>query len=207
MVVALFLCSSVQVPEENMRVKTLCVSLTMAAALGSPTTAMAHDPPTVAERAENSLTGFALHSVFGVALDNGALAMSVGGRYAWSNNWLVGIDAEYNPWFNLSSGRVARGVINTYATLIYRQPVSRHFSLRTSVHLGSSLLLFEMVGAPKGSIGPYLGASLLGLSYELAPKVYLIVDPADVVVPVPQVHGAPFLYRQYRFSIGVQWGA
>ena len=85
-----------------MRVKTLCVSLTMAAALGSPTSAFAHDPPMVDEREENSLTGFALHSVFGVALDNGALAMSLGGRYAWSNNWLVGIDAEYNPWFNLS---------------------------------------------------------------------------------------------------------
>ena len=66
---------------------------------------------------------------------------------------------------------------------------------------------FDLVGAPAGSIGPYFGVNLLGLEYQLSPGPYLILDPADVALPVPHITGAPLTYLQYRLTLGVQFGA
>ena len=52
-----------------------------------------------------------------------------------------------------------------------------------------------------------VGTNLLGISYELADQIYLILDPAHVVLPVPRVQGAPLSYHQYRLAVGVQLGA
>lgn len=169
--------------------------------------AQAHGAPLPEQRPRGSLTGFGLASKTGVAIDNGAFAISLGGRFAFSDHWISGVDIEYNPWFNLSSGQVARGVMNAFGTMVYRYPISRHFALRSTLNLGLSMLLFDTVAAPKGSVGPYIGLSLLGLSYEIRKKIYLTIDPADVSLPVPQLKGAPFSYRQYRLSVGLQWGA
>lgn len=163
--------------------------------------ARAHDEPPV------DRTGFGLHSAFAGAIDNGAMAWSLGGRYAVSNRWLFGLDAEYNPWFDIESARVARGAFNGYLTVIYRHEIGRHWALRITVNAGVSVLLFDLVGAPMGSVGPMVGANLLGISYELADQIYLVLDPAHVVMPVPQIQGAPFSYHQYRLAIGVQLGA
>jgi len=185
------------------RSRATAASLLATALCLLPRPAHAHDP---ALWKEDSHTGFAAHSTVAGAFDNGAFALTLGGRYAINNTWLVGINAEYNPWFTLNGERFARGAFNSYATAIYRYPISRHFAVRTTANLGVSVLLFDLIGAPKGSAGPYLGINLLGLSYELGDQVYLIVDPADVSVPIPKVTGAPFAYRQYRFTLGVQFG-
>jgi len=160
-----------------------------------------------ADESEPANTGFAAHSAFSASVDNGAFAWAVGGRYAITNCWIVGIDAEYNPWFSLEAGRFARGAFNGYATAIYRHDIGHGLALRATGNLGTSVLLFDLVGAPKGSVGPFVGLNILGLSYELDDHVYLLVDPAHVVVPVPQIHGAPFSYHQYRITVGVQLGA
>lgn len=185
----------------------LCSAVAGLCVLAGAQVAFAHEPPSPKDRPPGSLTGFGLSSKTGVSFDNGAFAMALGGRFAFSDNWVTGIDVEYNPWFNLESGQVARGVVNAYGTMTYRYPISRHFALRSTVNVGVSMLLFNTVAAPKGSFGPYIGLSLLGLSYEIRKKIYLTIDPAEVCLPVPQLKGAPFSYRQYRLSVGLQWGA
>lgn len=141
------------------------------------------------------------------SLDRPALAALLGLRYRVSSPWVVGVDAEWNPWFNLQTRTAAPGVANTYATLIRRWRLRPHnLKLRTSGHLGASTLLFDLSGAPAGSVGPYLGVNFLGLEYELSPNLSLVIDPADVAFATPRASGAILMYRQYRFTVGVQFG-
>ena len=85
--------------------------------------------------------------------------------------------------------------------------LSDHFDARTSLHLGTSTILFDLYGVPAGTTGLYVGASLLGLEWRASRTLSVIFDPADVAYPLPQLRGAPFGYLQYRFTIGLQWGA
>ena len=50
------------------------------------------------------------------------------------------------------------------------------------------------------------GTNLLGLELQLVDGVYLVIDPADVSMPIPHLTGAPLSYRQYRFTVGLQIG-
>lgn len=153
-----------------------------------------------------AISRLAVYASVGAALDNAALAFSGAGRYALSENWLLGADAEFNPWFSLATNRFVLGSANVYATLIRRYVISDTVALRSTLHLGTSVLLVDLVGAPAGSTGLYVGANLLGLELEIARSLHLVVDPADVAVPIPHLTGAPLSYRQYRFTIGLQIG-
>ncbi len=199
---ALLLLGALMIRRPTRHGARLAGAIALVAALSSSRRARAGDV-----WAEGSHTGWAAHSAISGSFDNGALAYNMAGRYGITNRWLVGLDAEYNPWFSLEAARFRRGAFNTYATAIYRYPISKRVALRVTGHLGMSVLLFDLVGAPKGSVGPYLGVNLLGLSYELGEHVYFIIDPADVAVAAPQISGAPFIYHQYRLTIGVQLGA
>ena len=150
---------------------------------------------------------FGFYTAFGAALDNAAFAGSVAGRYRASERWLLGVDAEYNPWFSLDAKRFRPGTINIYSTFIKRYPIDERLSLRITGHLGVSVLLFDLIGAPAGSTGLYLGGNLLGIDYRLGDYIYLVLDPADFSVPIPHVTGAPLIYRQYRITVGMQFGA
>jgi hypothetical protein len=142
------------------------------------------------------------------AVQNTALATSLGLRYRLSDLWLVGLDAEYNPFVVLRTGEIRPGVGNAYATVIKRWPMKfERANLRTSLHVGASRMMFDLYGAPEGSIGPYFGFNLLGVDIELSRSLYLVVDPADIAIPIPQTSGVPFVYPQYRFTLGIQLGA
>ena len=82
-----------------------------------------------------------------------------------------------------------------------------HTAGRTSLHLGTSTILFDLYGVPAGTTGLYVGVSLLGLEWRASRAISVIFDPADVAYPLPQLRGAPFGYLQYRFTLGLQWGA
>ncbi|MSP24747.1 MAG: hypothetical protein EXR75_06195 [Myxococcales bacterium] len=155
---------------------------------------------------EGSRTGWGVHSSISGALDKGAAAYGLAARYAVTNSWLLGLDVEHNPWFSIEAGSIRRGALNAYLTGIYRYPISARVALRSTAHLGMSVLLFDLAGAPQGSVGPYIGLNLLGLSYEFRKQNYFIIDPADVVLAAPQLSGAPFIYRQYRLTLGLQFG-
>ncbi|MEZ4410566.1 MAG: hypothetical protein R3A52_29405 [Polyangiales bacterium] len=136
---------------------------------------------------------------------SGAFAVTLGGHWRASSRVTVGLSAEFNPWFSLVAGRVQAGVVNVYATGAYTWRQFEGLRLQTSVHLGASVLLLDLVGADAGSVGPFVGGNILGLSVELSERLRLVVEPASVCVPVPHLRGVPLLYPQYRFTIGLEW--
>jgi hypothetical protein len=149
-----------------------------------------------------------LYGAAGGAFDHTAINVSLGGRLWLSPRWLVGIDAELNPWMSFLNGAAEPGALNLYGTLVRRWlTLKGPFDLRTTLHLGSSTILFDLFGVPKYSTGIYLGANLLGVEWRPLPSLSLVIDPADVAFPVPQLRGTPFGYLQYRLTVGLQWGA
>jgi MYXO-CTERM domain-containing protein len=143
----------------------------------------------------------------GGALQNGALAGSLGAVFRLNGNLLFGLDAEYNPWFSIRNFDLKRGSTNFYGSVILRFPLSfQRVNLRSTLQLGVSRMNFALFGVPEGSVGPYVGFNLLGVDYELARGIYLIVNPAHIAIPIPKLSGTPFYYPQYRFTLGVQFG-
>ena len=137
--------------------------------------------------------------------DKAALAVQLGLRRRVSTHWTLGLDAEWNPWISMyGPTTVKAGVFNAYGTVILRFPLAyENFNLRTTLNIGMSYLLFDLYGAPKGSIGLYAGISPLGLEWKLSGTFLLIINPINIALPVPLLTGVPMTYPQYRFSIGL----
>jgi hypothetical protein len=136
-----------------------------------------------------------------------AFAPAIGWRYRLNEKWVVGGDAEWNPWYSTVPLDVEPGTVNVYGT------IKREFAMKsepvrmtTTLNLGASVLLFDLYGAPAGSVGPFVGLSLLGVEWKAFRHSYFLFDPG-VAVPVPRIVGIPFAYYQYRLTIGVRWGA
>lgn len=146
-----------------------------------------------------------LYAAAGVSLDRSALSADVGVRWAPLAHLALGVDLEFNPWIDLLSGSVAPGVLSLVGSGIYRWTQVEGLELRTTVNLGTSVLLFSAVGAPAGSVGAYLGLGPLSAAVRVAPRTWLEFKP-DMVVPIPQLRGTPFAYRQYRLMVGLEWG-
>jgi hypothetical protein len=168
--------------------------------------------PPVASKAPEAR--FAERSALGVvvsaggSLNHAAMNVGLGLRLRLTPRWLVGVDAEWNPWASLEGEHVRPGAFNAYATIVRRWSMqSDKFDVRTTAHLGTSTVLFDLYGVPSGTTGVFAGVSLLGLEWKASRNVSIVVDPADVVYPLPQLHGAPFGYLQYRLTVGLQWGA
>jgi hypothetical protein len=143
----------------------------------------------------------------GAAVDRPAAAVTIGGRYRFTEQWVVGLDAGWNPWVMTSPMTVRAGVATLAGTLIRRFPMKfDRVNLRTSIHLGVSTLLFDVYGAPKYSTGPYGAFSPLGLDYDLGHAVRIVWDPIEIALPVPLVGQLPLYYEQFRMMIGVQIG-
>jgi hypothetical protein len=170
-------------------------------------------PPTPLEIAElhdandpGPRLGFALS--LGLSLDRTAVAGSLGARFRITPRWLVGADAEWNPWVVTHPLGTRAGVFNAYGTLIRRYPMRfERMNLRTSLHVGMSVLLFDLYGARKGSVGPYVGIAPLGIDFALGHGWKLVFDPLDLEIPIPHVTGVPLYYQQYRIVIGLQHGS
>jgi hypothetical protein len=140
-----------------------------------------------------------------LSLDRGGFAERLGGRYRVSRIVEIGLDVEHNPWYSLQTLSVIPGAFNAYATLVIHWARFDRFELRSSVSLGVSVLLNDLVASPSGSVGPFGGISLLGFAYAIDESLRFFVDPADVVLPIPSTRGVPLLYHQYRITAGFQW--
>jgi hypothetical protein len=140
------------------------------------------------------------------SLDNGALAIAAGARWRVSRHWTLGLDGEWNPWFAVNGASSIRaGAFNGYATVIARVPLAyQRFDLRASGNLGVSTLLIDLYGAPRGSTGLFAGLSPLGVEWSISRRLILVVSPLGYAVPIPQLHGAPFAFPQYRATVGLE---
>lgn len=179
-------------------------AITVAAILSGLTApAVASETDTATATAADGRLG--LYLGLSAALDRGAFAGRLGVRWQALDALSLGLDAEWNPWFSLDAGRAAPGAFNLYATGSYRWVNLPTLELHTSAHLGASVLLFDLVGADAGSVGLYLGLSLLGVAVPLGERWRLVFEPAELAFPMPQLRGLPFYYRQYRMTLGLQW--
>lgn len=171
------------------------------------------DTPTVTEvkdiRADKRLgSPFGFAANLGGSLIHGAAAVNVGGLYRISEHWVVGIGLEWNPWITSVPLAVKAGAVSAYGTVIRRFPMKfDRVNLRTSLHLGASRLMFDVPGAPEGSIGPFASFTPLGIDYDLGGSVRLVLDPVEIAVPVPYIGAIPLYYEQFRLMVGIQIGA
>jgi uncharacterized protein (TIGR03382 family) len=159
-----------------------------------------------AEKQLGSRWGFAASA--GASVDRAAMVATIGARYRIREQWLVGLDAGWNPWITTSPMMAHAGVATIAGTLIRRFPMKfDRVNLRSSLHLGASTLLFDVYGAPKYSTGPYGAISPLGLDYDLGNAVRIVWDPVEIALPVPLLGQLPLYYEQFRMVIGIQIGS
>lgn len=144
-----------------------------------------------------------LIGTLGGAVDKAAIAGSLGMRLRFAKDWHVGLHGEYNPYGSVTRFKLRSGSANFFASIDYRWLKTGRVSLTTIGYLGASWLLFDLYGVPQGSVGPYLGITPLCAEVRLSERVSLLVESMRVAIPLPQISGVPFGYRQYRFSVGV----
>ena len=139
------------------------------------------------------------------SVDKPAGALQLGLRRRVSTHWTLGLDGEWNPWVSIYGPRAIKaGVVNASGVVILRFPLAyENFNLRTTLNLGVSYLLFDLYGAPKGSLGLYGAISPLGLEWKLSRVFLLIINPLSISMPAPQLRGVPLTYPQYRISLGL----
>lgn len=142
------------------------------------------------------------------AVDRPALVGILALRVRLSPRWLVGFDTELNPWISNGDDQFHLGTFNAYFTGIVRYPLKySRVNLHQSVNVGASVLLFDVYGAPAGSIGLYLGTTLLGVDIDLGHYLRLVLDPLNLALPIPHLTAAPLYYLQYRLTVGFQFGS
>jgi MYXO-CTERM domain-containing protein len=139
------------------------------------------------------------------SVDNPALAGALGLRLHLSKQWSFGLDAEWNPWLALNGVTFHRGAVDVFGSAMLRFPLAyENFNLRTRVSAGASYLITNLYGAPSGSVGPYFGVSFLAIEWKLSRTFWLVIDPLNIAVPVPQIKSVPLAYPQYRFSLALE---
>lgn len=141
----------------------------------------------------------------GGAVDKAAIAAGIGMRYRFSKDWHVGLHGEYNPFLSITSNKFRNGTANFFGSIDYRWTRSGHsrIGLTSIGYAGISWLLSDLYGVPKGSIGPYFAIAPLCAEIRLSKALTLLVESPRLAIPLPQVSGVPFGYRQYRLSVGL----
>jgi len=140
------------------------------------------------------------------SVNHGGLAAAAGARARLGKHWVLGLDAEWNPWYALNGASTIRaGAFNGYGTAILRIPLAyQRFDLRTTFNLGTSVLLIDLYGAPKWTTGLFVGFRPLGIEWAITRRLFLIFDPLGYALPVPQLGGVPFAFPQYRATVGLE---
>ena len=148
---------------------------------------------------------FRIYAAGSGAVTNPSLSGQLGVRFRLSERWMVGLDGELNGWYGVHTKTLRTGAFNAYATVILRYPLRfESLNLRTTANLGTSSMLIDLYGAPRGTTGLFLGLTPLGIELKLTRAVYVVFDALGVALPVPQLQGAPFAYPQYRTAVGVE---
>jgi len=115
----------------------------------------------------------------------------------------LGIAYEYNPYCNWTRPAVSAGVLGFGGFLAVRHRLNEKVALRFELIVGGAALLFDTYGYHRGEVGVWLGAKLVGLDVRVARRVAVLVDFVDVSLPAFHVSTMPFIYPQWRWSLGV----
>ena len=168
---------------------------------GAPASAAEDSPPSAAPV---PVPLGSLRLIAGLTLDRASANVGMGAERAFTPTFRVGVEAEYNPWFELQSMTAAPGVVNASSllTVVWGHPSG--WEVQSGLRLGGSMLLFTLPGARAGSFGVFFGASPIRVVVPVAPGRGLELSP-DIAVAVPSLGGVPLVYRQYRFSVGYRW--
>ena len=158
------------------------------------------------EKTEQEHTGFfGLYAAVSGSVTNPALTGELGLRFRLSQLISVGVDGEINGWYAEQTKRFRTGVFNGYLTGIIHYPLRfESVNLRSTLNAGTSTMLIDLYGAPRGTTGLFFGIVPLGLEFKVSSAVYVIFDALGVAVPIPQLKGAPFAYPQYRTALGLE---
>jgi hypothetical protein len=166
---------------------------------------------TTTERKEEIIEAHHRASTFGLyaagsgSVNDPGLSGQVGLRLRLSDRWTVGLDGELNGWLAVQTKTFRAGAFNAYGTIIFRTPLRfEALNLRTTATLGTSVLLIDLYGAPRGNVGIFAGLVPLGIEWKASSSLYVIFDPLGIALPVPQLRGVPFLYTQYRAALGLE---
>lgn len=151
------------------------------------------------------------HVRFGIAanaaasFDKPAVSGALGLRIRINPHWAFGVDGEWNPWISRAGSPIRVSTLNFFGTAIFRIPLKyESISLRTTAHVGTSILLNDLYSANSGSVGLFLGLYPLGIEWCVHKNVFLLLNPAGITVVAPQLRGVPLVYYQYRVSLGVE---
>lgn len=168
--------------------------------------AHAEELPPLAVPATKSPAGLLAYVALGASIDRPAAAVIGGVHYRFSPRWIVGLDAEWNPWFDRDERAFSTGVASGYGTLIRQFPLQYEpVNLRITLNLGTTMLLEDKIGAPAYRLGVFAGLSPLGVEWRLNSWLHVVFDPVHVVIPAPQLTGVPFVYVQYRLTLGLEF--
>lgn len=172
-----------------------------AAPPGVPTT----DEVKAEKREEEHRSLFGIHVGGSGSITNPALNGQLGIRFRLSERWSVGLDGELNGWYGEQTTTLRLGAFNAYGTVIFHYPLRfQQVNLRSTANLGTSTMMLDLYGAPRGTTGIFVGLVPLGLEWKVSSTLYVIFDALGVAVPVPQLKGAPFAYPQYRTAVGLE---
>jgi MYXO-CTERM domain-containing protein len=148
---------------------------------------------------------FGLYGAVSGSVTNPGLSGQLGVRFRLSERWTVGLDGELNGWYGVQNKSFRTGAFNGYVTGIFHYPIRfAQVNLRSTAQLGTSTMLIDLYGAPRGTTGIFVGLVPLGLEIKLSSAFYLVFDALGVGLPVPQLKGAPFAYPQYRTALGLE---
>jgi len=148
---------------------------------------------------------FGIYAAGSGSVTNPGLSGQLGVRFRLSERWIVGLDGEINGWYAVQTTRFRTGAFNAYATGIFRYPLRfQQINLRSTVNLGTSTMLIDLYGAPRGTTGIFFGLTPIGLEWKVTSTLYVIWDALGIALPVPQLKGAPFAYPQYRTALGIE---
>lgn len=173
-----------------------------------PATATLTPEEVVAERRnqKHHRSRFALYGAVTGSFSNPSINGQLGGRVNLSERWQVGLDGELSNWYGSTTKRLTTAALDIYGTVVFRTPLRfADFNLRSVANLGTSTLLIDLYGAPKGTTGLFIGLAPAGLEWKISSRFFLIFNGLSLGLPIPKLgSGAPFAYTQYRVTAGIE---
>ena len=181
------------------------LALFAAAALSAPMVAAAEPESARAMTSEDPKGPFSVGAATGASIDRAAAFVDVYGRVKIADSWSLSLTAEYNPWFSFPRLEGAAGSANAFVGVTYGWARARRFEISTTLHLGASILLFDLVGIDRGTIGAFAALSPISVARPLGERLRWVFTPIAIAMPIPQLEGIPFYYHQYRATFALEW--